>query len=64
LKLDTNRDGFITYYQYLDFLRNCIGCAPNYQLDSFFNNAFALKPLPPPVVTKVQPPLPAPVTEK
>lgn len=43
IKLDTDRDGYITYYEYFSFLRMCVGCSPNFQLDSFFNNLFTQK---------------------
>lgn len=52
-KIDTDRDGYITYFQYLEFLRSCIGCAPNFQLDSFFNNLFTLKQ-PETVIQKIE----------
>lgn len=41
LRLDTNRDGYITYFEYFSFLRACIGCPPNFQLDSFFDSLFS-----------------------
>lgn len=56
LRLDTNRDGYITYFEYFSFLRSCIGCSPNFQLDSFFNSLFSTKVAierPTPAVSKI-----------
>ena len=39
--LDTNRDGYITYKQYLEFIRSCVLTRTNPELDAFINSLFS-----------------------
>lgn len=51
-KLDTDRDGFITYLQYFQFLISAFGLPYNSNLLNFFNSIF--NAVPKPVVQPVQ----------
>ena len=41
VNLDTDKDGFITYKQYLEFIRSCVLTKTNPELDAFINSLFS-----------------------
>ena len=40
-RLDTDNDGYITYKQYLEFIRSCVLTRTNPELDAFINSLFS-----------------------